>query len=113
MANLIERSILLTIGAASLTLDMTEAFAGELMKRGQDTTDESRKAMDELVERARDEARSFRGSIDSSMKKVLQDMGVPSSAKLEEIELKLAQLEHRISLLENRGKPQTEEESGG
>ena len=113
MANLIERSILLTIGAASLTLDMTEAFAGELMKRGQDTTDERRKAMDELVDRARDEARSFRGNIDSGLKKALQDMGMPSSARLEEIELKLAQLEHRITLLEDGGTSQAEKESGG
>jgi polyhydroxyalkanoate synthesis regulator phasin len=103
MANLIERSILLTIGAAALTLDMAESLAGEMVKRGQETSEESRKAMDELLERARGEAMSFRGDIDSGIRNLLSEAGVPSREQLSELELKLAQLEHRISLLEDGG----------
>ncbi len=103
MNELLQRSILLTIGAAALTLEMTESLASEMVKRGQETTEESRKAVEEFMDRARDEARSFRGNMDSSLKKTLSDIGVPSREQLAEMELKIAQLEHRLSLLENGG----------
>ena len=118
MTNMLERSILLTIGVAALALDMTEAYAGELVKRGQDTTDEGRKAVGEFMDKARDEARSFRGNLDSGLKKTMTDIGLPTREQLEEMDLKLAQLEHRLSLLENgksasrAGKGRTGGESG-
>lgn len=101
MNDLLQRSILLTIGAAALTLDMTESLASDMIRRGQETTDESRKAVDEFMERARDEVRNFRGSMDSSLQSTLRDIGIPSGEKIMEMELKIAQLEHRLSLLEN------------
>lgn len=101
MSNLLERSILLTVGAAAIALDMTETLATELLKRGEDATDEGRKAVDELMVRARDEARTVKESLDSSLHRTITEMALPSKEKMEEIELKLAQLEHRLSLLEN------------
>lgn len=103
MNKLLERSILLTVGAAALTLDMTEALAGMLAGRGQETTEEGRRAVDELLDKARGEALSFRGGLESSLKKALSDAGMPSREQLEEMELKIAQLEHRLALLEKRG----------
>lgn len=101
MNDLLQRSILLTIGAAALTLDMTESLASDMIRRGQETTDEGRKAVDEFMERARDEVRHFRGNVDSSLQNTLRDIGIPSKEKIMEMELKIAQLEHRLSLLEN------------
>lgn len=112
MSDLLQRSILLTIGAAALTLDMTESLASEMVKRGQETTGEGRKTVEEFMDRARDEARSFRGSMDSSLQKALNDIGVPSKEKFMEMELKIAQLEHRLSLLEKGGSGGEPQEEG-
>lgn len=100
MTNLLQRSFLLTIGAAALTKDMAEAFTDELVQKGQEASGEGKKAVDDYVEKAREEARSFRGAIDRNMKKTLEDVGVPTREQFEELKLKVAQLEHRISLLE-------------
>ena len=100
MSNLLERSILMTIGAASLTRDVAEALTNEFVGRGQRTTDEGREAVNDLVDRARDETRAAKGRIDLSLQRTFRDMGLATSEQLEEMELKLAQLEHRLSLLE-------------
>jgi len=100
MSNLIERSILMTLGAASLTRDLAEAFASEFVRRGQETADEGRQAVNELVEKTKDEGRAVKGKIDSSLQRTFRDLGLATSGQLEELELKVAQLEHRLSLLE-------------
>lgn len=112
MTDLLQRSILLTIGAAALTLDMTESLASEMMQRGQETSDDGRKAVEEFMDRARAEARSFRGSVDSSLQNKLREIGIPSNDQLMEMELKIAQLEHRLSLLENGRAASVGEEAG-
>ena len=100
MANLLERSILMTIGAASLSRDVAEALAGELTGRGRETTDEGREAVNELVQKARDETRVAKSRFDASMQRTFRDFGVATQDQLEEMQLKIAQLEHRLSLLE-------------
>ncbi len=100
MSNLLERSILMTIGAASLTRDMAEAAIGDFINRGHEATAEGRGAVNDLVGKARDETRAARGRIDASLQRTFRDLGLATSEQLEELELKLAQLEHRISLLE-------------
>ncbi len=100
MSNLLERSILMTLGAASLTRDMAEAAIGDFINRGQEARGEGREAVNELVGKARDETRAARGRIDASLQRTFRDMGLATGEQLEELELKLAQLEHRISLLE-------------
>ncbi len=100
MSNFLERSILMTIGAASLTRDMAEAAIGDFINRGQEARTEGREAVNELVGKARDETRAARGRIDASLQRTFRDLGLATGEQLEELELKLAQLEHRISLLE-------------
>ncbi len=100
MSNLLERSILMTIGAASLSRDVAEALAGELVGRGRETTDEGRESVNELVQKARDETRTAKSRIDASLQRTFRDIGVATEDQLEEMQLKIAQLEHRLSLLE-------------
>ncbi len=100
MPNLLERSILLTIGAASLSRDFAEALTADFMGRGQKTSEQGREAAGELLERARDETRAARSRLDASLQRTFRDMGLATVEQMEEMELKLAQLEHRLSLLE-------------
>ena len=110
MANLLERSILMTIGAASLSRDVAEALTSELVGRGQRTSGEGREAVGDLVERARDETRAAKGRIDASLQRTFRDAGLATSEQLQDMELKLAQLEHRISLLEAAATAEKEEQ---
>lgn len=101
MSNLFERSILMTLGAAVLTREMAESLAGSLAQRGEDTTALGREAVDEAVAKAKTEARSLRGRFDDTLQRNFRDLGLVSSVDVEELQLKIAQLEHRLALLES------------
>jgi len=100
MANILERSILMTLGAAMLTKEMAESLADNLAQKGGETTDLGREAVEEAVDKAKDEARSLRGRFDDTIQRNFREMGLAPSTEVEELKLKMAQLEHRISLLE-------------
>lgn len=100
MTNLLERSILMTLGAAMLAKEMAESLAENLAQKGDQTNALGREAVDEVVGMAKEEARSLRDRFDDTLQRNFRDMGLAPSAEIEELKLKVAQLEHRISLLE-------------
>lgn len=101
MATLFERSFLMALGAAVLTKEMASDLADELFKKGESTTSEGKKVIDEAVESAKEQTRTLKTHFDASLERNFKDMGLATSKELEEINLKLAQLEHRITLLES------------
>jgi len=100
MANMFERSILMTLGAAMLTREMAESLADSLAQKGEETTTLGREAVDEAVDKAKEEARSLRGRFDDTIQRNFRELGLAPSTEIEELKLKVAQLEHRLSLLE-------------
>jgi polyhydroxyalkanoate synthesis regulator phasin len=100
MSNLFERSFLMALGAAMLARDAAGDVADELVKKGEETTEESRRLVNETVAQARESTRTLRDRFDESLERSLKEMGLVKKQQLEELELKMAQLEHRIALLE-------------
>lgn len=100
MTSLFERSFLMALGAAVLTKDMASSLADELVKRGETSSSEGKKMLDETVEQARIETRGIKERFDEAMLSNFNEMGLVTSHQMEELELKLAQIEHRLSLLE-------------
>jgi polyhydroxyalkanoate synthesis regulator phasin len=97
---LIERTFLIGVGAAAFTKDRIQELVDEFVKRGELSGDEGREMIDKLVSRSRDEARSVARRADSSLQGALRDFGVATRRDVEDLELRVRQLEHRIGLLE-------------
>lgn len=112
MANMLERSILMTLGAAMLTKELAESLADSLAQKGGETTSLGREAVDEAVDKAKDEARSLRGRFDDTIQRNFRELGLAPSTEIEELKLKMAQLEHRISLLEADSTKAVADETG-
>jgi polyhydroxyalkanoate synthesis regulator phasin len=100
MSNLFERSIFLSIGVAAVAKELADTLTEELVKRGATTTEEGRQAFEEVVDKAKGEASTMRGKFDSKIQRGYRDMGVATSEQVDEMQLKIAQLEHRMTLLE-------------
>ena len=66
------------------------------MRRGELSSDEGRDMVDRLVARSRDEARSAVKRADSSLKGALRDLGLATRRELEDLEMRVRQLEHRL-----------------
>ena len=65
--------------------------------------DELRAALEDLVSRWRGDAVRMRERAGFSIEKVAQELGLVTRREFDELELRLAQLEHRVSLLERDG----------
>jgi polyhydroxyalkanoate synthesis regulator phasin len=95
----------MTVGAAALTQERAEAALADLVKRGQVSREEGRAAMDRLMRRARTEGtdpRTLVSRLPDSMKEAIRDAGLGTGADLDDIKLKLAEIDHRLRLLEEQ-----------
>jgi polyhydroxyalkanoate synthesis regulator phasin len=100
--DLIERTFLAGMGAAALTKDRIQDLVEELVSKGQMNAEEGREVVDRLVERSREEARSVLKKADSSLHTAYRELGLGSKQDLEDLGLRVEQLEHRVRLLEER-----------
>ena len=99
------------VGAAAFTKDRVQELVEEFVRRGELSTDEGRDLVDRLVARSRDEARSALKKADSSVHGALRDLGLSTRREVEDLETRVRQLEHRLSLLD--GTPQKTETGAG
>jgi polyhydroxyalkanoate synthesis regulator phasin len=93
LRDLAEKVVLAGVGAVALTAERADALAEELSARGGIGREEARALIEELVGRWRSEGvrigeRPFR------------ELGLVTRVELEELELRVAQIEHRLRLLE-------------
>jgi polyhydroxyalkanoate synthesis regulator phasin len=102
---LLERLALAGIGAVALTADRAEELARELTGRGELRRDEVRQTIDEAMGRWRGDATRLTERAGQSLHSVFDQLGLVSRDAYEELELRVAQLEHRLRLVENRLEP--------
>ena len=98
-----EQAVLVSIGAAALTRERAEAAAAELVRKGQMGGDEGKQVVERLMTRVRGEgapAAGLVGRLEGGVQGVLRELGVVTRGELEDVQLRLMELEHRISLLE-------------
>jgi polyhydroxyalkanoate synthesis regulator phasin len=114
--DLIERTFLIGVGAAAFTKDRIQELVEEFVRRGELSGEEGREMVERLVARSRDEARSAVKRADSSLQGALRDFGITTRRDLEELEMRVRELEHRIVLLERirvDGAPEPTDEGAG
>ena len=98
-----EQAVLVSIGAAALTRERAESAVNELVRKGQMGSDEGKQVVERLMSRVRGEgapASGLVGRIEGGLQGVLRELGLVTHAELEDVQLRLMELEHRISLLE-------------
>ncbi len=102
LKELVERVFMAGMGAAVMTKDRIQDLVEELVGKGQLNADEGREVVDKLVARSREEARTILKKADSSLQSAYRGLGLSSKQDLDEIGLRMEQLEHRVRLLEGQ-----------
>jgi polyhydroxyalkanoate synthesis regulator phasin len=95
-----EELFLAGVGVVALTKDRTEELVDELVGRGKVSRDEAREIVDEVVGRWRGEAIRVGERASSTFAGLFRELGLVTRREYEELELRLAQLEHRLRLVE-------------
>jgi polyhydroxyalkanoate synthesis regulator phasin len=99
---LLERLALAGIGAVALTADRAEELARDLSGRGELRRDDVRQTIEEAMSRWRGDASRLTERAGASMQSLFDQLGLVSREAYEELELRVAQLEHRLRLAESR-----------
>jgi polyhydroxyalkanoate synthesis regulator phasin len=89
--HLIEQLVLAGLGAASLTKERIDQLADSMAERGGVGRDEARTAINDVTDR-------WRSGV--NLQGILRDLGLVLRAEYDELELRVAQLEHRLKLVE-------------
>lgn len=97
---LIERVVLAAVGAAAMTAERADALADELAERGMARRDEARAVIDDVTNRWRGDATRLGERAGTTLDRLFRELGLVTQDEVEELELRIAQLEHRLKLLE-------------
>ena len=98
---LVERLALAGVGAVALSADRADQLARDLADHGDLRRDEVRQAIEDAMVRWRGDATRLTERAGASMQSLFDQLGLVSREAYDELELRVAQLEHRVRLLEN------------
>jgi polyhydroxyalkanoate synthesis regulator phasin len=102
LRGLLEEVVLAGVGAAALTKERADELVDELTKKGKITGDDARELVDDVMGRWRGDAVRMSERAGSTLTTLFRELGLITRREYEELELRLAQLEHRLRLLEKR-----------
>ena len=97
---LLERLALAAVGAVALTAERADALADELAERGGMRRDEARQLIEDATSRWRGDATRITERAGEGLQGAFTQLGLVTRDEYEELELRVAQLEHRLRLLE-------------
>ena len=95
-----EKLVLAGVGAVALTAERIDTLAEELAARGGMGREEARAVLKEAVGHWRNESVRLGERTGAGLSGLFRELGLVTRDELEELELRLAQLEHRLRLLE-------------
>jgi polyhydroxyalkanoate synthesis regulator phasin len=98
---LLERIVLSAVGAVALTAERADALAEELADRGMARRDDARALIEDFTAAWRSDAMRLGERAGATADSIFRELGLVTREELEELELKIAQLEHRLRLLES------------
>jgi len=101
LRELAEKLVLAGVGAVALTAERAETLSEELSARGGIGLDEARGLVEELTGRWRSETVRLGERTGAGLSGVFRELGLVTREELDELELRIAQLEHRLRLLES------------
>jgi polyhydroxyalkanoate synthesis regulator phasin len=96
----LEKVGLAAVGAVALTAERADALADELARTGGMRRDEARELIEQTAHRWRGEALRLSERAGAGLEGFFQQLGLVSRSEVEELELRVAQLEHRLRLVE-------------
>jgi polyhydroxyalkanoate synthesis regulator phasin len=100
----VKRLALALLGAVALTAERADELAESLAQRGGMSKEDARARIDELTNRWRGDAVRVGERAGATLQGALKELGVVTRDEWDDLELRVAQIEHRLRLVESRPK---------
>jgi polyhydroxyalkanoate synthesis regulator phasin len=101
----VKRLVLAMVGAVALTAERADELADTLAERGGMSREEVRARIEDASTRWRGDAVRVGEKAGATLSGVLHELGLVTRDEWEELELRVAQLEHRLRLVETQPRP--------
>jgi polyhydroxyalkanoate synthesis regulator phasin len=101
----VRRFALALVGAVALTAERADELADSLAERGGMRREDARAWIEEAASRWRGDAVRVGERAGATLHSTLRELGLVTRDEWDELELRVAQLEHRLRLLENQPRP--------
>jgi polyhydroxyalkanoate synthesis regulator phasin len=99
-SNGVEKLALAALGAVSLTAERADQLADALAEKGGLRREEARALVRDLTTRWRGDAQRLSEQAGEGLQGLFHQLGLVTREDFDELELRVAQLEHRLRLLE-------------
>ncbi|MEB3337068.1 MAG: phasin family protein [Leptolyngbyaceae bacterium] len=103
--NLLKQLLMIGVGTTSLVAEKLREVSEEWVKTGKLDSDQAKGFVDDLMGQIKGdagEAGGFEAQMQRQLRNVLQDLGVPRQAEMDELRGRLDRLERQIRDLENK-----------
>lgn len=90
------------VGTTSLVAEKLREASDELVKNGKLDPEQAKTVMDDLLQKLKSEQGNIETQMQRQLRNVLQDIGVPRQAEMDELRGRIDRLERQVRDLENK-----------
>ena len=102
MKNLLKKGLSFGLGLAVMSKEQIEKTVDELVKKGEIAPEESRKVVNQMMERGEEERTKLNDMIKDQVNNLFDEFDTASREEVTELKEKVCELEKRVENLENR-----------
>lgn len=100
--NVLKQLLMIGIGTTSLVADKLREISEQWVQDGKLNPEQAKTLVDELLQQFKVESGTFETQVQRQFKNVLQDLGVPRQAEMDELRGRIDRLERQLRDLENK-----------
>lgn len=97
MLDIIKKSVYFGLGAATATREKVESLVEELIEKGQVRGDQKAAVVQDFLDRIDKEQKAISDRIKTEIRKVIEEIGLPTKKDIEGLNRRLQALEKKLS----------------
>lgn len=98
----LKQLVMMGIGTTSVVAEKIKEAGDQLVKEGKLDSEGAKEFVDDVMGQVNSESGNFQKNMERQMRNVLQDLGVPRQAEMDELRGRIDRLERQIRDLENK-----------
>lgn len=100
--NWLKQILMMGVGTTSVVADKLREVSDEWVKEGKLNPDQAKAFVDDLMQQVKSDQGNFETQMQRQMRNMMQDLGVPRQAEMDELRGRIDRLERQIRDLENK-----------
>lgn len=100
--NWIKQLLMVGVGTTSIVAEKLREVSNEWVKDGKINPEQAQGFVDDMMQQLKSEQGNFEAQMERQMRHMLQDLGVPRQAEMDELRGRIDRLERQLRDLENK-----------